>query len=288
MSKLSRFSLIVYNDFENLKDDMLFIKALTEKGIIVTDKECYNLYDKDNIIESTKKIILITNENNNNNNNDDDNCDNNDVISSLSVLDALQLSYDINDNNNKIFIVLTNNNLLYILNNVMYLCDYVYVNKNSKLQNSNDFSHIIKNKSIKRSEIPYYIGCNETYKRKKYVADFSKNYHQEYNYINLLQKILETGLSRKDRTGVGTLSIFSTTMEFSLTDSIPILTTKKIFWKKVIGELLWFISGSTKISDLHKDNIHFWDANGSRSFLDQRGLTTYEEGDLGPVSIYTY
>jgi len=63
----------------------------------------------------------------------------------------------------------------------------------------------------------------------------------------------------------------------------PVITTKKILVDKVIGELLWFVSGSTSVADLHKRNIHFWDANGSREFLDRTGLYSYEEGDLGPV-----
>ncbi len=104
----------------------------------------------------------------------------------------------------------------------------------------------------------------------------------EEQYLNLLQKILLEGIEKSDRTGVGTLSLFGEKLEFDISKSIPILTTKKVFWKKVLIELLWFISGDTTIKKLQEQGVHFWDANTSREFLDQRGLKHYEEGTLGP------
>ena len=73
-------------------------------------------------------------------------------------------------------------------------------------------------------------------------------------------------------------------MRFSLrNDVIPILTTKRVFWRGVAEELLWFVSGSTDARELQAKKIHIWDGNASREFLDNRGLTHREEGDLGPV-----
>jgi thymidylate synthase len=89
---------------------------------------------------------------------------------------------------------------------------------------------------------------------------------------------------RGDRTGTGTLSKFGTQMRFSLRDgTLPLLTTKRVFWRGVAEELLWFVSGNTDGNDLAAKNIHIWEGNGSREFLDQRGLTEREVGDLGPV-----
>ena len=104
----------------------------------------------------------------------------------------------------------------------------------------------------------------------------------EYQYINLIKHILENGISKDDRTGVGTLSVFSYNMKFDLRESFPLLTTKKVYWKGVVEELLWFISGSTNANILKEKGIRIWDGNTSREFLDSRGLTHYSEGDIGP------
>ncbi|PKK34308.1 thymidylate synthetase [Columba livia] len=66
-------------------------------------------------------------------------------------------------------------------------------------------------------------------------------------------------------------------------DQFPLLTTKRVFWKGVLEELLWFIKGSTNAKELSAKGVKIWDANGSREFLDKQGFSSREEGDLGPV-----
>lgn len=107
--------------------------------------------------------------------------------------------------------------------------------------------------------------------------------HEEYQYLDLVQEVISNGIKRSDRTGIGTLSVFGRTMRFSLRDdTFPLLTTKRVFWRGVVEELLWFISGSTSAKILQDKNIHIWDGNSSREFLDSQGLFDREEGDLGP------
>merc|ERR1712066_319948 len=106
---------------------------------------------------------------------------------------------------------------------------------------------------------------------------------EEYQYLNMIRKIIDNGISMDDRTGVGTRSLFGEMMRFDLRKSFPLLTTKRVFWRGVLEELLWFIKGSTNGKLLSDKNVRIWDANGSREFLDSRGLNHYEEGDLGPV-----
>ena len=73
-------------------------------------------------------------------------------------------------------------------------------------------------------------------------------------------------------------------MHFNLSDNtIPFLTTKKLAWKTCLKELLWFINGDTSNKKLNDVNVHIWDANSSREFLDSRGLTDNSENDLGPI-----
>merc|ERR1712066_1036846 len=102
-------------------------------------------------------------------------------------------------------------------------------------------------------------------------------------YLDLIEKILKQGKVRDDRTGVGTISLFGAQMRFSLRDQFPLLTTKRTFWRGVAEELIWFIQGNTNAQDLADKNVKIWDANGSREFLDSRGLKNNEVGDLGPV-----
>lgn len=107
---------------------------------------------------------------------------------------------------------------------------------------------------------------------------------EELQYIDSIRDIIENGAIRGDRTGTGTISKFGTQMRFSLRNNIfPLLTTKKVFWRGVAEELLWFVKGSTNANELADKGIHIWDGNGSREFLDSRGLSDREVGDLGPV-----
>jgi|Transcript_95234 dihydrofolate reductase/thymidylate synthase len=107
--------------------------------------------------------------------------------------------------------------------------------------------------------------------------------HDEYQYLNLVQEIIDRGVSMEDRTGVGTVSIFGTMMRFDLRRTFPLLTTKRVFWRGVVEELLWFVKGDTNAKHLSEKGVKIWDGNGSREFLDKRGLSHREEGDLGPV-----
>jgi thymidylate synthase len=118
--------------------------------------------------------------------------------------------------------------------------------------------------------------------------NIDKKTHEEYQYINLLENILENGNWEEGRNG-RTKSIFGTSMRFSLKDGrIPILTTKKTAWKTCLKELLWFIRGETDNKILKEQGVHIWDANGSREFLDSRGLTHYEEDELGVIYGYQW
>ncbi len=107
--------------------------------------------------------------------------------------------------------------------------------------------------------------------------------HPELGYLQLAKEILTSGVRQNDRTGVGTLSLFGRQLRFDLSEGFPLLTTKKVFWKGVKEELLWFIAGNTCATDLAKKGVHIWDENASRKFLDSCKLTDYPEGELGPV-----
>lgn len=106
----------------------------------------------------------------------------------------------------------------------------------------------------------------------------------EEKYLQQISEILTNGKVRTDRTGTGTISIFGMQARYSLRDNtLPLLTTKRVFWKAVMEELLWFISGCTDAKVLADKGVNIWNGNGSRAFLDNLGFTDRREGDLGPV-----
>lgn len=90
-------------------------------------------------------------------------------------------------------------------------------------------------------------------------------------YLDLLKDIKETGKDHEDRTGVGTRAVFGRQMHFDLSKGFPLMTTKKVFWKGVVYELLWFLKGDTNIKYLEDHGVHIW-----RQWADK-------DGNLGPV-----
>ena len=105
---------------------------------------------------------------------------------------------------------------------------------------------------------------------------------EELKYLKLLERVLQHGEYISDRTGVGILSIFGNTkLHFDLRETFPLLTTKRVFWKTMARELLFFLSGKTNNKILQSQGVHIWDGNSSREFLDKIGHAEWEEGELG-------
>lgn len=104
----------------------------------------------------------------------------------------------------------------------------------------------------------------------------------EESYLSYCREIMDKGEVRETRSGC-TKSLFGKCLEFDLRDGFPLITTKKVFYRGVVEELLFFIRGDTNANHLSDKNVKIWEGNSSREYLDSLGLTDREPGDLGPV-----
>ena len=124
--------------------------------------------------------------------------------------------------------------------------------------------------------------------------------HPEYQYLDLLTQVLDRGDERLDRTGVGTRSIFGAMVRFDLSDgSVPILTTKRVYWKTAVKEMLWFLTGGTNLRPLLLENVRIWTDWPLATYRRETGENVSQEdferrivedapfaarwGELGPV-----
>ena len=160
------------------------------------------------------------------------------------------------------------------------LCDYVYL---SRLKNDHNCDqkfpmNTLNDKFTLEDSVdsPHDFTC-EMWTRHQLL------FEEEYQYLNLIRKILKKGERRTNRTGVDTLSVFGEQLRFDLRKHFPLLTTKKVFWRGVVEELLWMLRGETDARDLQGRGVHIWDGNSSREFLDNLGFEDREEGDCGPI-----
>lgn len=117
-------------------------------------------------------------------------------------------------------------------------------------------------------------------------------------YLELLDDVLKNGEERDDRTGIGTLSVFGRSLRFNLKDGFPAVTTKKLAWKSVVAELLWFLEGSTdehRLAEIKNDNVSYDLLNVKQQYtiwtlnsLNQGKELGYSNGELGPVYGYNW
>lgn len=165
---------------------------------------------------------------------------------------------------------------------------YLYINYFNKIEsNYLNFGKLKNNIILKISNI-------FTYKNLNIKSELWKFNYEENQYIKLLKYILSNGENRLNQS---TLSIFGYSMRFNLSNSFPLLTTKKMFWRAIVEELLWFISGSTNSKVLEEKGIFIWKKNSSREYLNKLSeewknkgrldlseiFKNRKEGDCGPI-----
>jgi len=109
----------------------------------------------------------------------------------------------------------------------------------------------------------------------------------EQLYLKTMFDIVRIGEERNTRNGI-TISLFNKTLSWDLTDGFPLLTTKKMFWKGIVEELLFFIRGETDSSKLSDVGVKIWEPNTTREFLDSMGFSHYKVGEMGPMYGYQW
>ena len=151
-----------------------------------------------------------------------------------------------------------------------------------------DYKNITKNFYIDNVDVTTdkceLNNCNVSIEYRKYI----KYKTSENEYLNLLRSVVDFGEKRDDRTNTGTISLFGKQIEIDIENSFPLLTTKKLNFKNIVTEVLWFLSGSTNTNFLVENDVNIWSGNTSREFLDKRGLFDYKEGDIGPLYGYQW
>jgi thymidylate synthase len=110
---------------------------------------------------------------------------------------------------------------------------------------------------------------------------------QELSFLSKIQNICSLGEQRQT-WNANTLSTFGVSLLFDISKSFPLITSKKMYWKGIVEELLWFLKGHTNSKELSDKGIHIWDGNSSREYLDSVGHHEREEGDCGPIYGYQW
>tara|TARA_Y100000741_G_scaffold181930_1_gene138283 strand:- start:196 stop:1656 length:1461 start_codon:yes stop_codon:yes gene_type:complete len=278
-----------------LKDDLNHFKMITtnnnnkqilntenQKNVVVMGRNTWEslpskvrpLKDRFNIVLSSKnkfidsdKVDFITN-------------------SFKNVLHFLEKENDYFDNS-KIFII--GGEVLYndILNNYSDLITYLYITEIYANYSCDRFFPKINEEIFKISKISDFKNENNINYRYLIYSNINKikNLYinnEEKQYKNLVNNILNNGIEKIDRTKVGILSLFgSEILRYDISKTIPLLTLKKSFIRAIFEELMLYIRGETDNKILNDKNIHIWDGNTTREFLDERNLKHLPEGDMG-------
>jgi len=111
--------------------------------------------------------------------------------------------------------------------------------------------------------------------------------NMDKQYTDLLQDILDNGIKKSDRTGTGTLSVFGRQIRHKMSDGFPLLTTKKMYFKGIITELLWFLRGDTNIKYLVDNDCHIWDGDAYQAYLKECENLTLDDFDAKGNGVIT-
>lgn len=283
-----------------IPNDLKFFRKITDKSIIIMGRKTWDsiknkpLKDRINVVLSNTLQTDGTF----------------DVINDLKLFLSKKYEYPV---------YIIGGSYLYneVLSNFSNLIKTIYITHINNNYNCDTFfskehfNHFITNNIIKTEDIEHGSILEKdntiTYTIKKYsicnnnslytyqdLVNICKTYdipineycslkiHEEYKYLNLLKKIINEDKIGRQTRNAKTYSIFGPQIDFDISKSFPLLTTKKMFWKGIVEELLFFIRGQTNSKILSDKKIKIWEPNTTKEFLQSRNLD-YEEGYMGPM-----
>lgn len=252
------------------KEDLMFFKSKTENNIVIMGKNTWNsLPKKEKFCNNKVCIVLSSNEN------DLIDVNYHNFIICNTIQNAI-IFCSKNYANKKIFII--GGKAVYYEAYKLGLLENIYITHilgSFNCDVSVDFfAHLAENPK-------WVIQEKRILNDSATMIHYSKT-HEEYQYLNLLKRILITGIFLEDRTKTGIFSVFGAQMKFDCSYYFPLLTTKKTFMKGIVEELLWFMNGNTDSKILESKGVNIWKGNTSREYLDLYGFINREVGDIGP------
>ena len=259
----------------NIKDDMDYFKNMTTNNIVIMGRLTYESIGK---ALPNRINIVISNTLNQN--------DYIDIIIVKSVIESIIYVESLKPIDKNVYIIGGSNIYKeFLKKKIPYK---IYLNKINKWYDCDTyFDHeYTKNYDLTCECIKYCYDKNsdEDEDIMVFFQTYVYNNYDERKYLDLMDKIIKSGISKPDRTSTGTLSVFGETIKYDVRNNIiPLLTTKKMFFRGIVEELLFFISGKTDSNILKNKGVNIWNGNTSREFLDNCGLNDYKEGDMGPL-----
>ena len=266
-----------------LSQDLKNFKSITKDGIVVMGRKTWEslpnnyrpLPERINIV-LTKNVEAFKKQYQN------DNLLVYDSITSL-INDYLCRELD-----KKIFIIGGGKIYTEILENYHEYVEKIYTTEVYNIPKTQEYDSYIPVKIIKThfkiSSVGEFIkGTGDTYWYRfvNYTRDGGWENSEELAYLDVLQKLYNLPNFRSNRTAVTTKSLFGFMWKYDLRETFPLLTTRRQYTRGIFEELMFYLSGKTDNTILTDKNIHIWDGNTSREFLDNRGLQHYPEGDMG-------
>jgi dihydrofolate reductase/thymidylate synthase len=165
---------------------------------------------------------------------------------------------------------------------LLYPHEYIYLSIiNKPIHIPEDYEPIYFCKTFEQLIHDYEIVQSEEYIDFTFYKLRPKFQFFEHIYKTIINKIMLYGINKESRNAI-TKSINDVSFKIHLKHGFPILTIKRTFWRGIVEELLWMLRGHTDTNKLKEKNIHIWDGNSSREYLDKYGFNSYKEGDIGP------
>ena len=267
----------------NFKKDMEYFKNLTtsknifEKSIVIMGRNTMESLPKKSLQNRINIIISNTLKNEK---------DNNKIIVN-NFQNALDCSYNINGKDSENIWVIGGAQLYQEAFNHRDINSIYYTHINGDFDCD---TFIVFPWNLEKYNITSYITDENNKKdNKNYKLSFNKIIpykNAENQYLNLLEEVMVSGKKKLTRNGY-TYSLFSKELNFDISENFPLLTTKRMFWKGIVEELLFFIRGETNTTMLSSKGIKIWEGNTSREFLDSLQLP-YQIGDMGPMYGYQW